>query len=170
MVKEDIFSTDLNPVEAQYCECTVEYSAEGIDGYQTKMDYVGAGKFKCPNCGFIEDMSSDVYKVRLEFKKTKGCECCNDGVDCGDESCLPDTLVIDILEPVDQRLLKKWDEDCDGVIKKALEDDLRENVEEFKYHELGIFDVELLYNYYRCSYEYEEYDMNLRIIAEKEVK
>ena len=166
------FSTKLEPIETQWCECTVDYGPDGISGSQTKMNYLGDAKFKCPNCNHIEDMQSDTYKVRLQFKKSKGCEDCgDDGKDCGDKDCKA-YMTVKILEPIfDKRLLKKWDKECTGSIKDALEDDLgawdsEEGFFHLGKHPEGVFDVELLYNYYRCSHEYEEYDMNLRIIAE----
>lgn len=176
MEKQQIqpFSTGLTQIEDQWCDCTVEYDETGIHGRQTKMTYIGDAKFKCPVCGRIDDLSKAVYKVRLEFKRIKDCKECNDGTDCGDVGCKP-MMKIKILEPVDPRLLQKWDSACKGTIQEALQDDLdewaNEDFESFKFvkHKEGIFDVELLYNYYRCSVEYEEYDLNLRIIAEKEL-
>jgi late competence protein required for DNA uptake (superfamily II DNA/RNA helicase) len=153
------FSTSLTPVEKPKGKAQV-------------MMYLGDGKFKCSRCGAIEDMHSDTYKVRLEFKKAKDCEYCNNGVDCGEAKCEP-SMVVKILEPLfDSRLLTKWDSDDLGTIKDALKTDLQEYQNEedyFSEHKEGIFDVELLYTYFLDRYEYEEYDMNLRIIAEKEV-
>jgi hypothetical protein len=171
------FSINLEPVESQYCECTVDYSEEGISGYQTKMTYIGNAKFKCPKCGAEENMLSDTYKVRLQFKKDKGCaDCSKDGKDCGDAKCKA-SMTVKILEPnFDPRLLTKWEPDSTGTIQESLQEDLDEWADEdfesfhFASHPEGVFDVELLYNYYRTCYEYEEYDMNLRIIAEAPVQ
>lgn len=167
------FSTNLKPVDTQFCECTVDYSEEGISGYSTKMAYLGDAKFKCPKCGHIEDMAKDTYKIRLQFKKDKGCaDCSEGGKDCGDTKCKL-AMTVKVIEPIfDSRLLTKWEPENTGTIKESLQEDLdewaNENFEDFRLasHPEGIFDVELLYNYYRCSYEYEEYDLTLRIIAE----
>ena len=152
--KQIPFSVDLKSHERQWCECTVDYDETGIHGKATDMTYLGQGKYQCPKCGYIEDMSNDTYKVRLQFKKRLS-------------KLFGPCLDVSILKPIfDERLNKKWEKDCVGTIKDALVEDLEG---EFKHHEEGIFDCEIVYNYYRCSYEYEEYDYNLRILAEAKI-
>lgn len=148
------FSSKLTPYEKEWCECTVEYSEDGIYGNSTEMTYLGTGKFQCPKCGRIEDMSKDTYKVRLQFIK-------------GTSTPLGEYMCVEVLEPIfDQRLNGKWDEECTYSIKEILMEDLEM---EFEHHDEGIFDCEILYNYYRTTWEYEEYDYNLRILAESQI-
>lgn len=169
----------MKAIESQSCDCTFDYyqfymERDDENNKPTEMEYKGNGIYECPKCHAKEDMSRDTYKVRLLFRKTKGCEdCSEDGKDCGNTKCKP-SMMVKLLEPFDKRLLGKWDTDSTGIIKEALEDDLKEWGSEEGFfnlgrHKEGLFDVELLYNYYRCSYEYEEYDLNLRIIAEEKV-
>ena len=135
------------------CECTVDYGSdidEPIKGKPTDMDYKGNGIWICPACERKEDLSEIVFNVRLQFIKIDG------------------YTEIHIIEPFDKRLMIPIVEKYPDRLKKdGMEDDLNEDFRDD--HELGIFDCEILYNWYRCSYEYEEYDLEMFIITEKKV-
>lgn len=140
------------------CECTVDYSEEGIRGKPTIMLSDGKGNFTCPKCGAIEDYSNSFYKFRIKFEKKK-----ENGWEYLDFA---------ILEPMSANL-KDCIEDSWGHITKTtnlemLEEEIREG-ERFKNHREGIFDIELIWYSYRCSYEYEEYETEFEVQKETEI-
>ena len=112
----------------------------------TAMDYLGNGKYKCPLCGDEEDRHEIIYQMRLEFTIKDGC------------------IEIAILEPFDPRLNNKygdWD-----TLKEAIEEEFHESEFEEK-HEVGVFDVDLLFNTYCLADESgTEYYLDCEIVKE----
>ena len=138
-----------------HCDCTVNYDEKEISGQPTLMNHDGKGNFICPKCGAIEDYSKSFYTFRIQFTKKK---------DKGNEY-----LDFQILEPMTPKL-KEFIEDTGGHVTKSTEKDMLEEEisegERFKNHVEGIFDIELIWYSYRCSYEYEEYETEFHVIKE----
>ncbi|MBU0847288.1 hypothetical protein KKH23_08920 [Patescibacteria group bacterium] len=117
------------------------------------MDYIGRGKFKCPECGLIEDLNEVIFRARLHYEEVE---------EEGEK--YPQ---IRILEPFDDKRLVEFVYG-EYTLKHSLEEDLNE-MELWENHKLGIFYSAILYNWYRCSYEYNEWDLDLEIIKEIEL-
>ena len=116
--------------------------------------YVGNGTFRCPECGEEENHSDVIYKVWIQYIRFDD--------DSGND--------LHIIEPItDKRLLVK-EENWWGTMKEILEEYLTQSQDEFVHkHEVGIFDCEILFFDYRCSYEYEEYETIYEMLNEVEV-
>jgi hypothetical protein len=129
---------------SQYCtlerECYCQFDPDK-KACIFPMDYVGNGIFKCKKCGLEHNYSEYVYKVRVKILRAHP----------------------KILPPFDPRITAE-EKGCD-TIKEALEEEFLES-ETFKNHKVGVFDMEVLWRVYRCSYEYNEYDLEFEVLKE----
>lgn len=145
------------------CWCKATGHPLGIQISTTEMDYLGNGKFKCPKCKTICDESKHIYNLRIKFTK------------CKDES--EDYIMAKIIPPFDKRIIKKMHADNpkdNRTIKDCIEDDFRDELEFsegiFTGHKEGVFDCDILWLWYPCGgYDYDEWDLDLELIQEKEV-
>ncbi len=135
------------------CYCKLDFSEDGkSEGAITAMKYLGKGKWKCPECSIIEDHSDIIYNVRINVYEEEGAK------------------VIDVLKPFDARLMLPVQNEHPGRLDKdAMEEDLND-YDIAKKHEIGTFDCEILWNWYRCSHECEEYDLDILILTEDRVE
>ena len=129
------------------CDCTVEYSEDGMTGQETQMDYRGQGVWKCPKCGNVEDLSKSYYRIRVKIEKKK-----EDKFEWFENK---------LLEPFDPKLIAE-------KLIEVLQEEIVEG-ERFENHEVGLFDFEIIWYDYRCSYEYEEYETVFDVISEQKV-
>lgn len=124
-----------------------------------KKEYIGDGKFKCPRCGHVMDLSGDTYKLRVRYKE----------VTEDDESYVD----IELLDPHDARLDAPYNpnHNKDLTTGEALLNDMVQEADNdlVQKHRLGVFDIEVFWIWYRCSYEYDEWDMDLVVLKETEV-
>lgn len=149
----------LLELDTSHCDCTVEYATEEITGRATKCYYHGQGVWQCPECTKIYDHSDVVYQVLITYSKT-----------FDEDGEIEEFFEIEI-ETEDERLHNAPNSKYpDSTNLKSLKDDLYDAIssEEIKIKE-GKFKTEIYWNWYRSSYEYEEYDLDMFIISEEKI-
>jgi len=120
------------------CDCTLKFDGNEVAGKPTKMDYMGNGKFVCPECKKEEDHSKYTFKINVEVMFEDECK----------------TLKIVDGEP---RIFKHWNDDTKNcIIKDCIDEDLGEYSDEYygdwlDKHEIGIYELEIYYEPYTLS-------------------
>jgi hypothetical protein len=141
------------PIHECYCTFDVDTDEMKIIAGPTDMVYIGDGKWKCPKCGYIEDLSDIVYNLVIEF------------VEVHEEDCV--YVDFKILPCSDSRILTIVNGE-DYTVQKQMEEDFWDDGL-FRNHPLGIFKINILYIWYRCSYEYNEWDVDIELISEEKI-
>lgn len=134
----------------RYCDCDTHYGPDGIWG-DTKMQYLGEGRWICPKCGRVQDCHEVVFRARLEF-----------AIDGDSEDR---DIMVSIIEPIlDKRLLQGKPRNLLSI----LEETFAETYDEFEDHELGVYECEIMYYTWEVSTdEGEDGDEEFEIISEK---
>lgn len=146
----------VHDLDHSHCDCKVEYGTEEITGEVTECYYHGSGVWQCPECAKIKDYSGIIYAVIINYILDT-----NEDGEC---------IEIEI-ETDDPRLHEAPDPKYpDSTNLKCMIDDI--------YDELasggiavqnGKYKTDILWNWYRCSYEYEEYDLEIAIVSEEKM-
>jgi len=158
-----VYRMGLNDLkdEIYECECTVDYSEKGISGSPTSCHYHGSGVWQCPECGELRDFSDRTHLLTLEYFKEG---------DDADYATPEDNIHVRAIDFEDR--LNDGTRDSNGlpVGVKSIMDDIRDGggwaYEGIGGHELGFFKTEVYWYWYRCSYEYQEYELDMMIITE----
>jgi len=134
------------------CDCTVNYSENGISGTPTTTKYLGNGKWKCPECKQTHDHSEHTYKINIEiFMKDEYRQI---------------RIVVPISEKLQKPLAPK-----SPLIVEAIEEDLNDEINKiFDNYKLGKYEIEVYWHWYKCSYEYDEYELDFYLISDKEIE
>ena len=147
---------ELNYQKKKECECTVNYSENDISGKPTECYHHGEGVWQCPACATIFDHSDIVFKVIITYS-----------IEMDDDE---ESYEIK-LETDDARLHEAPDKKYpDSTNIKFMLDDIYDGIAsgDIQFHE-GKYETLILWNWYRCSYEYDEYDLEMAIVSEKKM-
>lgn len=120
------------------------FDGEPHDDTLVEMEYKGEGRFVCPECGNVLDLSNDTYKITIQRVYDENGE-----------------LYSRELE-VDPRLLdrlKKSDFIADMI-----------DFEVFEHLPIGKYKLEVLWYYYQCGGEEPDWDVEIDILSEEELK
>jgi len=133
---------------------------------QAHCEYQGKGIFKCPNCGWVLDLSRSTYDIRINVMV--------------DPDCVDDPnpwLEFEIIEPIDPLIIedsypkKQYDpEKPQKVNKKLLLEEMHEYQEEWWDGSTGLFDVELFYLWTSSGYYMVEWDLDIVTLKKTPVK
>ena len=147
-------SESLN--EIKKCDCQINYDTyPEVEGEWVDCYYHGQGVWQCPECGLISDYSDRVYQLVLEYLYDEEDEC----------------LIVKPIE-YDERLNESPSSEYPNYkFIDSIMEDIREgggwSYNGIEGHSIGIFKTEVYWYYYRCSYEYEEYDLDMYILSEE---